>query len=216
MSEYVKMQAKWIRTTGASTDDMTNTLYATSATESLVTIATAMQNNFVNELFQPFAEDYLSEDLFTGAMEFTYWDLTAPVTPFLTGTATFTPAVTAQKVPTDVALCISFQGLKSAGLPQGRRRGRIYLPCPADQIDVSTGLTVWDPTMVTAVAGMAQAAKDAITTDDCFWVVFSPTILAASSDYALATVPVDNGWVDNEPDTQRRRGLRRGTKTTWT
>jgi len=40
------------------------------------------------------------------------------------------------------------------------------------------------------------------------WVVYSPT--------NGNTVNVDNGWVDNAFDTQRRRGLAVTARTNWT
>jgi len=51
-------------------------------------------------------------------------------------------------------------------------------------------------------------ASDAAT--DWAWVVLNG--LDATS---TTTLPVDNGWVDNAFDTQRRRGLRPTVRTTF-
>lgn len=122
-----------------------------------------------------------------------------PRAPVLEGGWNFTVAPASTPMPPEVSLCMSFQATKQSGVPQARKRNRIYLPF----IRVDQQNTDGRPTaaMVTdlALAGDALlAASDAATT--WIWSIFS-TIIPIN-----AAPPVNNGWVDNEWDTQRRRG----------
>lgn len=126
-----------------------------------------------------------------------------PRAPVVTGVANLTPS-TGLGLPTEVALCVSFQSLPTSGIRQSRRRGRIYLPF------LLASLNGTDSRPTTAFVNVVVAAADALVTTskaatDYFWGVHSPT--------TGATTEVDNGWVDNEWDTQRRRGRPRTTRT---
>lgn len=110
--------------------------------------------------------------------------------------------------PTEVAMCLSFQGARISGENQARRRGRIYLgPLSPTTGDGATGR----PTTTfrtDCLAAMDTLADDALADPTYAWVVWSE---AAGS----GTV-VTNGWVDNAFDTQRRRGLDPTVRTSWT
>lgn len=106
------------------------------------------------------------------------------------------PASTA--LPSEVALCLTFQGLKVSGLPQARRRGRLYLgPFGTSANDGTNGVPNDNmvPQILTQATNLKNANNDA---DNIQWVV--------RSQVAQSVVDVDNGWVDNAFDTQRRRG----------
>lgn len=109
-------------------------------------------------------------------------------------------------LPPEVALCLSYQGARVSGLPQARRRGRVYIG-PFEAAAVGTdGRPI--STIVTALrnAGAALlAASDAAAT--WTWIQFS-TVNDGFAD-------VDNGWVDNEFDTQRRRGRPYTSRSTF-
>lgn len=120
-----------------------------------------------------------------------------PRYPVLTETWSLTGAPSGAPAPPEVALCLSFQGDKTSGVPQARRRGRIYFP----YVDASTIHTDGRPT--TGLTSTLNAAGDALLTASLAaaswaWMVFS----VVSPGYTSVT----NGWVDNEWDTQRRRG----------
>lgn len=121
---------------------------------------------------------------------------TKPRAPVLTSLTTLAPAGSAP-LPTEVALCLSFQGVRSSGAIQSRRRGRVYLPF----FDETSNFTDGRPAsaFVTAVAGMGQTLLNASDSAGTWtWETYSTV--------EPGWVPVDNGWVDNEWDTQRRRG----------
>ncbi len=122
----------------------------------------------------------------------------------------FTATGTTSPIPTEVAAVISFQGDPFPGMPQARRRGRIYLGCiPSQAMDLSAA-SQYPRFSNTAVAGLAAAADSLRTTVDALgvrWTVWSPTD-------GLASV-ITNGWVDNSPDTQRRRSVDPTARTLW-
>lgn len=108
-------------------------------------------------------------------------------------------------LPPEVALCASFQANPVSGIPQARRRGRIYLG------------PFTHPAITTAgrpSTSIIEAAKDAMegifdlqAGSGVQWCVYSRI--------GDAMAAVSNGWVDDEFDTQRRRGRQRTTRTTW-
>lgn len=101
-------------------------------------------------------------------------------------------------LPAECAIVLSFQAARVSGLPQARRRNRIYLG-PIDREAVSavdgsvSSVTVSD--IETAAAAFLVAS---IGQPDWKWAVYSPTD-GIGHDVA-------GGWVDNAWDTQRRRG----------
>lgn len=122
----------------------------------------------------------------------------SPRVPVLSTDITITPG--ALSLPSEVAIVMSFQAVRLAGAPQARRRGRIYLgPLTSNAYDTATGRPA--DLATTAI----QAAGDALVTASKAtgawqWQVWSEVNGSGAS--------VDNGWVDNAFDTQRRRGLR--------
>ena len=101
------------------------------------------------------------------------------------------------QLPTEVSVCVSFQGSKVSGLPQSRRRGRIFMG------PIANTATGTDGRLTNANAilfgDFGQSLLDSSTANSNYdWAVYSPTNGTA--------VNVVDGWVDNEFDTQRRRG----------
>lgn len=121
---------------------------------------------------------------------------------------TFTGITTGTEAwPPELALCMSFQGARTSGIPQARRRGRVYIG-PCSTLQASTTDPRISSGSVTALKNAGQAlllASQASIEYD--WCVYSP------SDDAL--VVVDNGWVDNAADVQRRRGLTADSRTVF-
>ena len=106
----------------------------------------------------------------------------------------------------ELAICLSFRGEYVSGASAARRRGRIYFgPLVATAIG-STGLvlTAAVTTMATAGGALLTASNAA---SDWAWIVWSPT--------SGAGYPVTEGWVDNAPDIQRRRGTLATVRTTF-
>lgn len=106
-------------------------------------------------------------------------------------------------VPREVAICLSFHD----GQNRPRHRGRIYLPvftCGAvgsirDQLQQRPTSTLRDRVMI-----MADQLKN-IGGVDVDWCVYSGLDQAGRK--------VQYAWVDDEWDTQRRRGLKPTTRT---
>ena len=98
-----------------------------------------------------------------------------------------------------------------------RRRGRIYLgPLAAVAADSSTGRP--NTSFVTAIKNAAAAYLASVTTDGTFtWVVHSHTTGASPGTYDETgnSVTVNQGWVDNAWDTQRRRGMAPTTRSAF-
>lgn len=116
----------------------------------------------------------------------------------------FTLTTSVNTLPTEVAMCMSFQGIRVAGQPQARRRGRVFLGPMANINDLTTGR----PTSanVTTIASAAQTLLNN-TSPSQIWSVWSPT------DQQM--VAVQNGWVDNEFDTIRHRGQAATSRTAF-
>lgn len=143
----------------------------------------------------------------TNALQYKHYEVDDPEprAPVLTGQASLSPSGT--PMPPEVALVLSFQADQASGVPQARRRNRIYLPF------LNTGAAGTDGRPSSATVTDVVTAADALlaasgpTTADWVWVVYSPT------DGLFEEV--NNGWVDNEWDTQRRRGRKATSRTTF-
>lgn len=120
-----------------------------------------------------------------------------PRQPVLTFEANLAPTG-GNALPPEVALCMSFQAAPVSGIPQARRRNRIFFPFPAQSANATTGRPSAAFTDALRDAGAVVLANSGPTSADWEWVVYSPT--DDTVDF------VDNGWVDNEWDIQRRRG----------
>lgn len=122
-----------------------------------------------------------------------------PRAPIYDGTFNFATATTGTPLPTEVALCVSFQGVRVSGQSQARRRGRVYLGPLATDNMTSPGRP--SSGLVSAAAGFGNDLLSSSLDSGVarVWSVYSP-----SND---DLVPVANGWVDNAYDIQRRRGV---------
>jgi hypothetical protein len=115
------------------------------------------------------------------------------------------PTNSVAQLPYEVAACVSYHN----GGPGPRNRGRIYIG-PLVTTAITSGGNNGAPMMATEVLNIFSAAAEALATDpglECTWVHWS----RANAEL----YPVVGGWVDNAPDTQRRRGIAPSTRTTW-
>lgn len=128
-----------------------------------------------------------------------------PNYPFATTTFNLTTAPAGGNMPQEVAMALSFQGARFAGLPQNRRRGRVFLGpldssvCGTDDRPVSAFLTTMTGAATTLKAA-CQALSPAVN-----WSVWSQT----DAD----VVNITDGWMDNAFDTVRRRGIEVTSRT---
>lgn len=101
--------------------------------------------------------------------------------------------------PGEVALCLSYY----AGTNQPRRRGRMYIgPFSQNLLNQrpSGGVMQEINALATGIANLGGIDVD--------WVQYSPT--------NNQSLPVTAGWVDNEWDTVRSRGLQGTSRVTFT
>lgn len=120
--------------------------------------------------------------------------------------------------PAEVAMCLTMQALPASGLNQRRRRGRVYLgPLSTTTGAASDGEMRPDPAVRTIIANAAAdmlpsvvGAGSGSTLELC---VFSRATFDVSSQLIDAFVPVEQVYVDNAFDTQRRRGVAATART---
>jgi len=118
--------------------------------------------------------------------------------------ATFDAPGSTNNLPAEVALCLSYASSNPV-VPVRRRRGRIYLGGFITGASAPDAYARPDSDVVTA---MLLSAVNLATDQDGFtWAIYSRAAGAALS--------VDNGWVDNEWDTQRRRGQQATSRELW-
>jgi hypothetical protein len=125
---------------------------------------------------------------------------TGPLTALTVGTTA---------LPAEVAICLSYQDLPASGVNQASRRGRLYIgPLASNSVIVST--TGKPSTSANAIVDTVAAVGAFLklgTASDCVMVVYSPKL--------LQWFDFNNGWCDDEFDTQRRRGYRPTTRQTF-
>lgn len=110
-------------------------------------------------------------------------------------------------LPLEVAMCVSYSGHPDGGfLPKGRRRGRIFV----GPLTVTAMAGGTDPSIATTIRNETAAAAAALASsadETAAWVVWSRA--------ANAVTGISEGYIDNEFDTQRRRGNDATARTTW-
>lgn len=126
--------------------------------------------------------------------------------------ATLTSTVT--QIPTEVSACLSFHGEPTSGIPMSRMRGRIYLggltTAHIDQATTSAQYPRFTSAFRDAITESAEDLREGAQLASCTWVVYSRTSPALE-----AVFPIVGGWVDDTPDTQRRRGVKTTVRTLW-
>lgn len=129
-----------------------------------------------------------------------------PRVPIRTTTWTLGAADSASTAPPEVALCLSFQANPSSGIPQARRRGRVYLGPWNTNVLSSTGRPTSGLQNAVAAAGnfLHDTLQGAVPVR---WCVYSRV--------GDAMAEVTNGWCDNEWDTQRSRGRKATSRVTF-
>lgn len=124
-------------------------------------------------------------------------------------------APTAQGYPCEVALCLSMAAPPVAGVPQARRRGRVYL----GPLKSTTGITTGglsdvrpDASVVSQLLVLAQALNEGDSTIPHV-AVYSPTTQLTLDPGQFAFNLITSFSVDNSFDTQRRRGAAPTSRT---
>lgn len=187
-------------------DSATNTWHfqapLTNPTSEMGFMTTALTN------FYQAIDQYLSPKVGSTAT-IRYYNLSDPKPRVPLGESTIPLTVSSgTALPSELAVCLSYQAAKISGTNQARRRGRIYIG-PLGTIAAGTTSASDRPlsSFVSAIASAATALEVAAFANGTPWHVYSPT--------SGTSAPVTDGWVDNAFDVQRRRGLRVSSKTLW-
>lgn len=175
--------------------------------------------------------EYIS-NVMTG-LRFKLYDVTAepsgpPILDQPSGAGLPAVRLNSANLPSEVALCGSFEGLPAAGLVQKRRRGRIYLGPLNIAASTTSGTGVTRPSTGVRTTLQLALQRLALEVDSVAeMVVYSRPYAGREAGIgpngkpfkALparpgTTVNIEQVWVDDAFDTQRRRGERatgRGT-----
>lgn len=144
------------------------------------------------------------------------FDLSQPTprVPYVFNMGYATPGTAAQTAPTEVATVLSFHAAPESGVRFQRLYNRIFIP------------------MIGFAGSITASAADAFPTLSAGWVTSvrnaAIALLAAADDTTVGqwvqvskatgltvTRPIVGGWVDNSPDTQRRRSVLASSRNTW-
>lgn len=112
--------------------------------------------------------------------------------------------------PTQVAICMSFQGRRTPGLPQSRRRNRIFIGPLLGAAMVGPHIRASEYNVVIGAAATLLSSSNAAPWD---WVVWSDTTAEEIPQRAQAWEAVVGGWVDDSWDIIRRRKLAATART---
>lgn len=215
----VRAQVQYPTLTGLAEDVQQNVFHLFSASATLTQIATAFMANYLDVVVAQGA--WMSSQIFEDTFLVDFYDMAdaEPRVPYQSSEFGSVSMSAGTSLPLEATMCVSFAGPVVSGANPARRRGRVYLPTPiTSSIDTSTGKVVWDSAYInevrTAFVSFAEGLDDASPSVQL--VVYSPTADAEGATLTEATTIATRGWIDDEPDTQRRRGKRQGTKSAYT
>lgn len=163
--------------------------------------------DYLDDFYGAF-DEYLSPVL-SGTGTYKWYDLAQPEPRVPVRIDNIRPLVLpsgGEPLPEELAICLTYSAPQAAGIPQARRRGRVYL---GPWYETANASGAPDPTLIDAIKGAAGVLEGASEASNAWdWVVYSRKNNAA---YA-----VDFGWVDNAFDIQRRRGRKATTRAAFT
>jgi hypothetical protein len=214
----IKAQVTYPYRTNLPKDVATNTFWfytdGAGSFEGDCTIIAAALTEFLEDVYTQGISSYINTNL----ISCNFYDMSqAP--PRVPYTVLLTPGglvTNATIVPTEVACVLSFEALPASGQVQARRRGRVYLPGigAALQWTASSATAPYFPRFAPAFLTTVTTAAETLATTlgiggspGLYWGVYSQTTESLS--------PVVQGWVDESPDTQRRRSVDATTRTLW-
>lgn len=148
----------------------------------------------------------------TGNHQVKYYRLTdpSPRVPVATQTLSIgSGSSSSDRWPVEVACCLSIRANYESGSHPARRRGRVFLG-PLVQGAATTGIDGYPRPSQTFRETLADAADGLLTATlagDWSWSVWSRV-----DDELFSVV---GGWIEDEFDTQRRRGPSASTRTIW-
>lgn len=118
-------------------------------------------------------------------------------------------------IPTEVAICASFRAAAVPGIRYQSLYNRVYLGALGGNViapSTASSFPVVNPDFVTTVN---SAMEDLLTASN---TAIIPWRQVGANGFGGSLVPRDiiGGFVDNSPDTQRRRSVDASIKTSWT
>lgn len=179
-----------------------------SDTTTQLNIATALKNVY------DAIDTYLSQDIDPSLCRLKLYDAEAapPRAPLYDNPLSAVMAPGTSSLPHELAICASFQGAQVSGVPQRRRRGRVYIG-PLSPTAMTT--TVVAAAAITAINAAFKGLADAGSVGAGWrWSVFS-RVGSGPPPATPAAVEVVNGWCDNAFDIQRRRGTAGTSRNAW-
>ncbi len=198
-----RLQLAFVPTSQVLADRATNTFHFTA--DDLTAVTTAITN--LQICYAAFANAMGAQLASTNNVRWKLYDMADPEprVPESQGQWSLTRS-SGDSLPTEVALAVSFQAVAVSGIPQARRRGRIFIPFLLATVNGANSRPA------TATVNQINGAFDAFLTaskaaSTWKWAIYSPT----NANF----VEVDNGWIDDEWDTQRKRGRVATTRTVF-
>lgn len=130
-----------------------------------------------------------------------------PRAPYYTSQHSLGASSSTGSLPFEVALCISYKATGISGVPAGRLRNRFYLgPLNLNAAVTTANVPSRPDTTLISNATKALVYLDSVNTAQVAW--------AGWSEVGGIGWSPSVGWVDNEWDTQRRRGTLATSRTT--
>lgn len=134
-----------------------------------------------------------------------------PRAPILDDAMPITLTPSPSSIPTEVAVVMSYHAAPISGTNPGRLRGRIYLGGFSSNV-MSPGSASSFPQITPQTLTDVANAAEALLSDNSTGLQWKQ--LSRASGLAV-TSDIVGGWVDNTPDTQRRRGVDATARTVW-
>ena len=213
----IRASVNFVTRSGIPRDNFTNTLwFDDTVEEGLVDAATDLLpiiQGFYTDVYDTIScANYVAfgGDTTSVYVDFVDWSQPTPRVPYRLNFGSSAFNYGSSVIPTEVAAVLSFQAAEVPGQRQERRRGRIYIPgVRAEWLTQSPAgaYPTFNSTVLTNLTGAAQSLQAAAFANLRPWVVYS-RVNGSVSD-------VTNGWVDNSPDTQRRRSVDAASRTAW-
>lgn len=194
-------------------DVITNTLHFDPVGASPLETVQATVQPLLETFYEAFYANNIAGNYVKWAQATTKWYALADPEPRVPIVAPMPLTITtvASTVPTEAAVVLSFQGDPMSGVPMARRRGRLYmggLGGSAVTASTTSQYPMLNPAFITQWVAAASNFAEALDGVGVHWSVWSTVDQASTL--------ITNGWIDNAIDTQRRRGVDRTARTTWT
>lgn len=134
-----------------------------------------------------------------------------PRVPYIRSLGFTTAGTGTSTIPTEVACVLTFRAEATSGVPFQRLYNRIYLGAlPSTALQASTASEF--PRFSSSFLAQVQSAAATLTGIPTYltrWVQVS------NAGPVTAVRPIVGGWVDNGPDTQRRRSVLASARNNW-